>query len=59
MLAIYGLPVGLLASGVLIERFGYVAMASGYCAAGFAATLGIAFWWRDAIWPLDARSNRK
>ena len=59
MLAIYGLPVGLLASGVLIERFGYVATASGYCVFGLAATLGIALWWREAIWPLDAPGNTK
>ena len=57
MLAIYGLPVGLLASGVLIEWFGYVVMASGYCLAGLAATLAIALWWRDAIWRLDGQGN--
>lgn len=59
MLAIYGLPVGLLASGALIEWFGYLAMASGYCIFGLAATLGIALWWRDALWPLDAPGNTK
>ncbi len=59
MLAIYGLPVGLLASGFLIEWFGYVAMASGYCIFGLAATLAIALWWRDAIWPLDAPGNTR
>ena len=59
MLAIYGLPVGLLASGVLIEWFGYVATASGYCVFGLVATLGIALWWREAIWPLDAPGNTK
>jgi hypothetical protein len=59
MLAIYGLPVGLLASGVLIEWYGYVAMASGYCLFGLAATLTIALWWRDAIWRLDGQGNAK
>ena len=59
MLAIYGLPVGLLASGVLIERFGYTAMASSYCILGLAATLAITVWWYSAIWPLDAPGNAK
>ena len=59
MLAIYGLPVGLLASGALIEWCGYAAMASGYCVFGLAATLAIALWWRDALWPLEAAGNTR
>jgi len=59
MLAIYGLPMGLLASGVLIEWFGYYAMAIGYCVFGLLATLAIALWWRSAIWPPDAPGNPK
>ena len=57
MLAIYGLPMGLLASGVLIEWFGYYAMAIGYCVFGLLATLAIAIWWHSAIWPPDAPGN--
>jgi hypothetical protein len=57
MLAIYGLPVGLLGSGVLIEWFGFAAMASCYCLFGILATIGIALWWRAAIWPLSAPGN--
>lgn len=57
MLAIYGLPVGLMASGVLIERIGFVATSVGYCVFGLLATLAIALWWRAAVWPLDAPGN--
>ncbi len=58
MLAIYGLPMGLLASGALIEWYGYTAMASAYCIFGLAATLAIGAWWRAAIWRRDAIGNR-
>jgi MFS family permease len=59
MLAIYGLPVGLMASGFLIEWYGYLATAIGYCVFGIVATLAIALWWRSALWPLDAPGNAR
>jgi MFS family permease len=59
MMAIYGLPMGLLAAGWLIERVGFRPMAIGYCLLCFAATLGIAFWWRDALWPAGAIGNAR
>ncbi len=59
MLAIYGLPVGLLASGFLIKWFGYIAMASSYCVFGLLATFAIALWWRKSIWPLAAQGNAR
>ncbi len=59
MFAIYGLPVGLLLAGVLIGHFGFTAMATGYCLFGLAATLAIALWWRDAVWPLGALGNTR
>jgi hypothetical protein len=59
MLAIYGLPLGLLLAGGLIERFGFVATASGYCAVGLLLTGVIAMRWRTALWPLDATSNAR
>jgi hypothetical protein len=34
MLAISGLPLGLLAAGGLMEQFGFEATATGYCLAG-------------------------
>ena len=59
MLAIYGLPLGLLGAGWLIERIGFVAMATGYCVFGLIVTLAIAVRWRAAIWPLDVPANAR
>jgi hypothetical protein len=59
MLAIYGLPIGLLAAGSLIERFGFAATASAYCVAGLLLTGAIATRWRTALWPLDAPANAR
>ena len=57
MLAIYGVPVGLLAAGGLIEHIGFVTTASLYCLVGAALTLVIAVYWRDALWPTTAAAN--
>jgi predicted MFS family arabinose efflux permease len=57
MLAIYGLPMGLLASGPLIETFGYSATASGYGVFGLVATGLIAWRWYAHVWRLDAQAN--
>jgi predicted MFS family arabinose efflux permease len=59
MLAIYGLPLGLLAAGALIERIGFVPTATAYCVVGMAMTLGIAIRWRAALWPLEAPGNAR
>jgi MFS family permease len=59
MLAIYGLPIGLLAAGGLIGRFGFAATASGYCVLGLLLTGVIAFRWRAALWPPDALANAR
>jgi predicted MFS family arabinose efflux permease len=59
MLAIYGLPLGLLAAGGLIERFGFKATATGYCVVGLLMTGVIATRWRAALWPLDAEANAR
>jgi len=50
MLAIYSLPLGLLAAGILIERIGYGATASIYAAIGLLATLIIAVRWHNDLW---------
>jgi MFS family permease len=59
MLAIYGLPMGLLASGPLIENFGYAATATGYGAFGLAVTALIAWRWYAHVWHLDAPANAR
>ena len=58
MLAIYGLPMGLLASGPLIEAFGYSATTTGYGVFGVIATALIAWRWHAHIWRLDTVANR-
>jgi hypothetical protein len=58
MMAIYGLPVGLLVAGWLVPRVGFFVTASGYCLFGMAMTAAVALRWRQALWPLSAPSNR-
>jgi predicted MFS family arabinose efflux permease len=59
MLAIYGLPLGLLVAGVLIDRIGFVPTATLYCGVGMALTLLIALRWRAVLWPLHAAANAR
>ena len=50
MLAVYGLPVGLMLAGVFVEWIGFPATVTIYCAVGFAVSALIAVKWRLAIW---------
>jgi hypothetical protein len=50
MLAVYGLPLGLLAAGALIERIGYPLTVVALAAGGLAFTALIAVRWRAAMW---------
>jgi hypothetical protein len=59
MLVIYTLPIGLLASGPLIEHFGFRTMATAYCVFGLAFTLLIARHWRAHIWRSGAPANTR
>jgi Na+/melibiose symporter-like transporter len=59
MLAVYGLPLGLLASGLLIERIGYPLTISLSAVVGLGFTLLIGIRWRASMWvgrPADATS---
>jgi predicted MFS family arabinose efflux permease len=58
MLAVYGLPIGLLAAGPLIENFGYTAMVTAYTLFGLAVIGLILLRWHDQLWPDDAPTNR-
>ena len=49
-LAIYGMPLGLMASGVLIERVGYPSTISTFAAVGLVFTLLIGIRWRASLW---------
>lgn len=57
MLAIYGVPIGLLIAGGLIGQIGFAATCSLYCMIGAAFTVAIALRWRAALWPVDAPAN--
>jgi hypothetical protein len=57
MLAVYGLPLGLLGAGTLIGRIGFVATANCYCFAGLALSLAIAVHWRADLWRATAPAN--
>jgi O-antigen/teichoic acid export membrane protein len=59
MLAIWGLPIGLLLAGPLISRWGFESVASAYSATGFALTLWMTLYWRKALWSSSAISNRR
>ncbi len=50
MLAIYSLPLGLLAAGSLIDAIGFVATGTLYVSAGLALLLAIALHWRTDLW---------
>ena len=50
ILAIYGIPPGLLGAGFLIDTFGFTTMALIYIAVGLVFTALITWKWRDAIW---------
>jgi len=57
MMVIYGLPLGLLAAGSLIELIGYSATGTLYAAAGIVSTMAIALHWRSDLWPVHAPAN--
>ena len=57
MLAIWGLPLGLLAAGPLIERLGFSATTLLYAGLGLAATAAIGMRWRRALWHRSAAAN--
>jgi len=59
MMVIYGLPLGLLAAGSLIEQIGFAATGTLYAAAGLAATLAIVAHWRADLWYVHAPANAR
>lgn len=59
MMVIYGLPLGLLAAGSLIDRIGYSATGTLYAAAGLISMMAIALHWRSDLWPVHAPANAR
>jgi hypothetical protein len=57
MLAIWGLPLGLVAAGPLIARYGFTATTLLYAGAGLAATFAIGYGWRHSLWQRSAPAN--
>jgi Na+-driven multidrug efflux pump len=57
MLAIWGLPLGLVAAGPLIEQFGYAALSLLYTGLGLTVTVAIGYRWRQALWRRSAAAN--
>ena len=57
MLAVYGMPVGLLLSGPLVERVGFSVTGSLFSLVGIFFTLIIAFYWRAHLWHPAAGAN--
>jgi len=59
MLVIYGLPLGLLAAGALIDEVGFTATATLYAAAGLALMMAVALRWRADLWHVHAPANAR
>lgn len=59
MLAVYGLPMGLLLSGPIVERVGFAATGTLYSALGIVFTLAIALYWRSELWDRAAPVNER
>ena len=56
-LAVYGMPLGLMASGALIERIGYPLTISVCCGIGLVFTLLIGMRWRASMWQTRVASR--
>jgi len=50
MLVVYGLPLGLLLAGFMIERIGYPATATIYAIFGITVVTYIGYHWRQTLW---------
>ena len=50
MLAVYGLPLGLMGMGAVIDRFGYATTIGLSCVVGLGCTFLIGWRWRASVW---------
>ena len=57
MLAVWGLPLGLLIAGPLVQHIGYTATTVIYGGLGLASMVAIAYRWRGALWSASAPAN--
>ncbi|HEY2872715.1 MAG TPA: MFS transporter [Reyranella sp.] len=58
MLAVYGLPLGMLLSGPLIERIGFAWTGTLYSLGGLALASLVAYRWREQLWHPEAAANQ-
>lgn len=58
MLAIWGLPTGLMLSGPMISLLGFAVTTTIYSVLGFMLTAAIAMRWRALLWSHDAKANQ-
>jgi MFS family permease len=59
MMVIYGLPLGLLAAGSLIDIIGYSATGALYAVSGLLCMGAIALYWRADLWSAHAPANAR
>jgi predicted MFS family arabinose efflux permease len=59
MMVIYGLPLGLLAAGSLIDLVGYAATGTLYAMGGLAMMMVVALHWRADLWHVHAPANAR
>ena len=59
MLAVYGLPLGMLLSGPLIEYAGFAWTGKLYSLVGLVFTTLIGVRWRIQLWHRDSPANRR
>jgi len=57
MLAVYGLPLGMLLSGPLIEHVGFAVTGTLFSLVGIGFTVLIASRWRQHLWHSEAAAN--
>ena len=58
ILAIWGLPLGLLIAGPLISSIGFVWTTVLYTTLGLVATIAVGWKWRERLWLISAPANR-
>jgi MFS family permease len=59
MMVIYGLPIGLLVAGSLIDLIGFTATGSLYAVFGLLSMMAIATYWRADLLPVHAPANAR
>jgi predicted MFS family arabinose efflux permease len=59
MMVIYGLPLGLMAAGSLIDAIGFAATGTLYAVAGMALMLATILHWRADLWSEHAPANAR